>query len=62
MEELKRASIVPEMPDQYVRNPSIASLIVPSLHSEEDDYSMNELADRLLTDGTKVHRNYLNNC
>ena len=60
MEVLKRASLVPEMPDQYARNPSITSLAgFQSFYPEDDDDAMNELAERLLTDGTKVCRTYL---
>ena len=54
----KRASLAPDMPDKYTRAQSIISLggfpSSPLFYSEDDDV-MNEIADRLLTDGTKVH-------
>jgi len=60
MEDSKTASLGTEMPDQYARNPSITSQTL-SL-DDNDDNSMNELAERLLTDGTKVSWNFIDNC
>jgi len=56
---VRKATFAPQMPQEYAaRVQSITSLkgfhISPSFYSEDDDI-MNELADRLLIDGTKVY-------
>jgi len=53
----RSSSLFPSMPEKYTRAQNIISLggfqPSPSFYSEDDDV-MNELADKLLTDGTKV--------
>ena len=53
-----RASLVPDTAEKYARTQSIVSL--GGLHSlsfySEDDEVVNELAEKVLTDGIKVHK------
>jgi len=49
-----KSNLFPSTPEKYTRAQSIISLGgSPSFYSEDDD----ELADKLLTDGTKVSTN-----